>query len=151
MKSPLWRRSVKTQNKKVAESEGNWVCSSLSNLCLQNGNTLLASTLKYTIIKYLSLQISMRGNSFHQQLAKKTSSTVVTWDLFVVWYLGLWNKCRLIHGSFSRNPEDPRTERTRSRLTRALSKKRRIHLVIHEQIFLTQTEKGTIKMTRLTL
>ena len=93
----------------------------------------------------------MRGNSFHQQLAKKTSSTVVTSDLFVVWYLGLWNKCRLIHGSFSGNPEDPRTERTRSRLTRALSKKRRIHLLIHRQIYLTQTEKGTIKMTRLTL
>ena len=93
----------------------------------------------------------MRGNSFHQQLAKKTSSTVVTSDLFVVWYLGLWNKCRLIHGSFSGNPKDPRRERTRSRLTRALSKKRRIHLVIHEQIYLTQTEKGTIKMTGLTL
>ena len=93
----------------------------------------------------------MRGNSFHQQLAKKTSSTVVTSDLFVVWYLGLWNKCRLIHGSFSGNPKDPRTERTRSRLTRALSKKRRIHLVIHKQIYLTQTEKGTIKMTGLTL
>ena len=154
MKSPLWRRSVKTQNQKVAESEGNWVCSSLYNLCLQHGNTLLASTpdlFEYTIIKYLSWQISMRGNSFHQQLAKKTSSTVVTSDLFVVWYLGLWNKCRLVHGSFWGNPEDPRTERTRSRLTRALSKKRRIHLVIHEQIFLTQTEKGTIKMTRLTL
>ena len=93
----------------------------------------------------------MRGNSFHQQLAKKTSSTVVTSDLFVVWYLGLWNKCRLIHGSFSGNPKDPRTERTRSRLTRALSKKRRIHLLIHKQIYLTQTEKGTIKMTGLTL
>ena len=93
----------------------------------------------------------MRGNSFHQQLAKKTSSTVVTSDLFVVWYLGLWNKCRLIHGSFSGNPKDPRTERTRSRLTRALSKKRGIHLVIHKQIYLTQTEKGTIKMTGLTL
>ena len=39
---------------------------------------------EYTIVKYLSLQISMRGNSFHQQLAKKTSSTVVTSDLFVV-------------------------------------------------------------------
>ena len=93
----------------------------------------------------------MTGNSFHRQLAKKTSSTAVTSDLFVVWYLGLWNKCHLIHGSFSSNPEDPRTERTRSRLTRALSKKRRIHLVIHEQIYLTQTEKGTIKMTGLTL
>ena len=93
----------------------------------------------------------MRGNSFHQQLAKKTSSTVVKSDLFVVWYLGLWNKCRLIHGSFSGNLGDSRTERTRSRLTRALSKKRRIHLVLHEQIHLTQTEKGTIKMTGMTL
>ena len=93
----------------------------------------------------------MRGNSFHQQLAKKTSSTVVTSDLFVVWYLGLWNKCRLIHGSFSGNPGDPRTEHTRSRRTRALSKKRCIHLVIHGQRDLTQTEKGTIKMTRLNL
>ena len=87
----------------------------------------------------------MRGNSFHQQLAKKTSSTVVTSDLFVVWYLGLWNKCRLIHGSFSGNPGDPRTEHTRSRLTRALSKKWCTHLVIHGQRDLTQTEKGTIK------
>ena len=93
----------------------------------------------------------MSGNSFHQQLAKKTSSTVVTPDLFVVWYLGLWNKCHLIHGSFSGNQEDPRTERTRSRLARALSKKRRIHLVIHGQRDLTQTEKSTIKMTGLTL
>ena len=72
---------------------------------------------EYTIVKYFSLQISMKDNSFHQQLAKKTSSTAVTSDLFVVWYLGLWNKCHLIHGSFSSNPEDPRTERTRSRLT----------------------------------
>ena len=93
----------------------------------------------------------MRGNSFHQQLAKKTSSTVVTSDLFVVWYLGLWNKCRLIHGSFSGNPGDPRTEHTRSRRTRALSKKRCIHLVIHGQRDLTQTEKGTIKITGMTL
>ena len=93
----------------------------------------------------------MRGNSFHQQLAKKTSSTVVTSDLFVVWYLGLWNKCHLIHGSFSGNPEDPRTECTRSRLAWALSRKRRIHLVIHGQNDLAQTEKGTIKMTGLTL
>ena len=93
----------------------------------------------------------MRGNSFHQQLAKKTSSTDVTSDLSVAWYLGLWNKCHLIHGSFSGNPEDPRTERTRSRLARALSRKRRIHLVIHGQNDLAQTEKGTIKMTGLTL
>ena len=93
----------------------------------------------------------MRDNSFHQQLAKKTSSTVVTSDLFVVWYLGLWNKCRLIHGSFSGNPGDPRTEHTRSRLTGALRKKWCIHLVIHGQRHLAQTEKGTIKMTRLTL
>ena len=93
----------------------------------------------------------MKDNSFHQQLAKKTSSTAVTSDLFVVWYLGLWNKCHLIHGSFSSNPEDPRTERTRSRLTRALKRKRRIHLVIHGQRDLTQPEKGKIKMTRVTL
>ena len=93
----------------------------------------------------------MRGNSFHQQLAKKTSSTVVTSDLFVVWYLGLWNKCRLIHGSFSGNPGDPRTEHTRSRRTRALSKKRCIHLVIHGQRDLTQTEKGTVKITGMNL
>ena len=59
--------------------------------------------------------------------------------------------CHLIHGSFSGNPEDPRTECTLSRLARALSRKRRIHLVIHKQIYLTQTEKGTIKMTLLTL
>ena len=52
---------------------------------------------------------------------------------------------------FSGNPEDRRTERTRSRLTRALSKKRRIHLVIHGQRDLTQTEKGTIKITGMTL
>ena len=93
----------------------------------------------------------MRGNSFHQQLAKKISSTDVTSDLCVVWYLGLWNKCHLIHGSFSGNPEDPRTERTRSRLAKALSRKRSIHLVIHGQKDLTQTEKGPIKMTGLTL
>ena len=59
--------------------------------------------------------------------------------------------CHLIHGSFSGNPEDPRAERTRSRLAMALSRKRRIHLVIHGQRDLTQTEKGTIKMTGLTL
>ena len=93
----------------------------------------------------------MRDNSFHQQLAKKTSLTVVTSGLFVVWYLGLWSKCHLIHGSFSGNPGDHRTERTRSRLTRALSKKRRIHLVIHGQRDLIETEKGTIKMTGPTL
>ena len=59
--------------------------------------------------------------------------------------------CHLIHGSFSGNPEDPRAERTRSRLAMALSRKRRIHLVIHGQRDLTQTEKGTIEMTGLTL
>ena len=42
-------------------------------------------------------------------------------------------------------------ERTRSRRTRALSRKRRILLVIHGQRHLTQTEKATIKMTGLTL
>ena len=93
----------------------------------------------------------MRDNSFHQQLAKKTSSTVESLGLFVVWYLGLWSKCHLIHGSFSGNPGEPRTEHTRSRLTRALSKKRRIHFVIHRQRDLTQTGKGTIKMTGMTL
>ena len=75
----------------------------------------------------------------------------MTSDLFVVWCLGLWSKCRLTHGSFSGNPGNPRTECTRSRLTRALSKKWCIHLVIHGQRNLTQTEKGTIKMTGLTL
>ena len=93
----------------------------------------------------------MRDNSFHQQLAKKTSSTVVTSDLFVVWYLGLWNKCRLIHGSFSGNPGDPRTERTRLRLITALSKKKKIFTKLLMDKETTQTEKGTIKMTGLTL
>ena len=112
---------------------------SLYNFFLQNGDSL-NQTLNITIVKYFSLQLSMRGNSFHQQLAKRTSSTVVTSDWFVVWYLGLWNRCRLIHGSSSGNPGDPRRERTRSRLTWALSKKWYIHLVIHGQRDLTQAQ-----------
>ena len=155
MKSPLCSRSIKTQKQKVA------VILITATFCFKKWGELSVfltvqfwfaqcrqsapDLFEYTTVKYFSLQISMRGNSFHQQLAKKISSTDVTSDLSVVWYLGLWNKCHLIHGSFSGNPEDPRTERTRSRLARALSRKRRIHLVIHGKKDLTQTEKGPIK------
>ena len=47
--------------------------------------------LKYTyqlIVEYFNLPIVMKGNSFHQQFAKRTSSVAVTSDLFVVWYPG---------------------------------------------------------------
>ena len=37
-----------------------------------------------TIVKHFSLQISKRGNSFHQQFAKQRLLAAVTSDLFVV-------------------------------------------------------------------
>ena len=40
MKAPLSRGFIKTQKKKVAESEGTRVCFSLHNFSLQNGDSL---------------------------------------------------------------------------------------------------------------
>ena len=57
-----------------------------------------------------NLQISRTGNTCHQRFARKTLSTVVTSDSFVVWYPGLCSKCHLIHGSFLGNQADLQKE-----------------------------------------
>ena len=72
---------------------------------------------------YFDLQILMTSNSFHQQFAKQTSSTVVTSDLFEAWYPGLWNKCHWVHGSFSGNPKDLHTGHTQSKPIKGLKNK----------------------------
>ena len=69
----------------VAQSEGTdlRVLFLLCTFCFHIRNSQHHTYLN-ALAKHFSLQISKRGNSFHQQFAKQSLQAAVTSDLFVV-------------------------------------------------------------------